>query len=629
MISLRNQLIFCLNPTMILMVRAVKGFFPMESVGEEGKYLSLDSASKISNGISNLQQNIQDDKQNYLATTTYPSNRYSLKQMAKEHHNWEEEDISLIHEWSIPSSPPESVFLIEKPHEIPHGESALPHSAYMNHETLIDQPSNFQEELNFYLEDPRNSEPAEDLTDPFHWKETYPDEGSFKDQASSSNTIQHKFYGDLHDGNHINSVPHFDKFWSPSPFFLPLENPYLQITHNEPMPENPAFHFTQNDLGNSPPLSEMRNRVNQNQDLEDLIINPASSKPNYGSINTYPDKYIDNDHLITGNKKSRKALKRKAKLELTDDYSITGNKKKLKAPKRKSKLELTEEISKEREDLINVIRSHFSTHSSKTKQYFSVERDHGFMSIKNLKKTPEMEAKYKNYFDRKAFNFINGNGPRKGEKTNTGAKNPFENSDSSDYSKMKTYKITKYILENESDDFNLLRSATNQLAYSHVADALPRYIENISIIGIHIMKIISKKYRKNPVSEKFGNDQSLIEYTKRFWEFCFDDNGVTEGGLKLFFKSIKDGNSEDDINRFLSMGFTKSRNIPAKIFLEISSKIKKNPDRERIYMFAWYFTFFRTEVYYPELVLKANYKPGNYLKQFIEGGILHIIQNQN
>ncbi|CAH7690774.1 expressed protein [Phakopsora pachyrhizi] len=513
-----------------------------------------DISGQNSKGISNLQQNIHDDNQNHILTTTNPVNKDCSNQMAKKHNNWEAEDISLIHEWHNPSSPPESAFLFENPYEIQHGGSVLPHSVFMKPKNLINQPSNFQEELNFYFEGPWNSELAEDLADPFHRKEFYPHEGSSKDQTLSSNTNQHKFDGDLHDGIHITSVPNFDEFWSLNPFFLPLENPNLQITHDEPMPEYPAFHFTQNDLWNSPHFSEIGNRVYLNQDSEVLYPKPASSSHNSDSINTV--KYVENDNLIDGTEKKHEALKTELELE--------------------SK----EELIKQRKDLINVLMNHYNSCSRGIAQNYVTEKNYGFMSVLGLKLNPEKEAKYKNFIGRKALNFIEKKAPKRGRKKKLGVRQPFEKADTSAISKRKRRKIMDYLLHIKWKDSESLIEKIHEIAYDiekHTKEELlegnPRDIENISVMGVNIIKIIAEKY---PENEKLGDDESLINYTTNFWKFCLSKNRKMEDILISFFGSIKENTSEESINRFISTKFTKNDKSPDKIFSSIRFNIKEN-----------------------------------------------------
>ncbi|CAH7667932.1 expressed protein [Phakopsora pachyrhizi] len=152
------------------------------------------------------------------------------------------------------------------------------------------------------------------------------------------------------------------------------------------------------------------------------------------------------------------------------------------------------------------------------------------------------------------------------------------------------------------------------------------HIKMISIIGINLMKIIAKKYSKKLGSVNFGDDQRLIKYTENFWKVCFADRREMKAELRIFFESIEEHSSNEDIDRFVSTVFTKKDNNPANIFLKISSNIAWKTNRQEIYLFSWYFAFFRTIVYFPELFSIKGYLPGNYLKKFIEGGILYFLQ---
>ncbi|CAH7667483.1 expressed protein [Phakopsora pachyrhizi] len=606
MIVLRKYLILWLSPSLVLLPgKGVQGYFLMRSLGEEGEHLSLDSASRNSEDISNVRRNIHDDKRNNLVPTSCPLNMDYSDQMAKEHNNWEEEDISLIHEWDNPSSPPGSVFLFENPYEIQHGKSTSPRSANTNHKNLIDQPSNFQQAHNFYLEDPQKFVIIDEISfsGGTNQKETNPHLSSSKDQDLSSYTIQHMLDGDLHDGNHINSMSHSNEFRHPDPAFVSQINQNLEITRDEQVTENPALHIMQNDLH----LSEMRNRVNENQDSEVLNPKPASSSHNPGFTNT--EEYKDNENLTIGTSKKYEAINTKLEIESID------------------------ESAKERSDLVNILSNHFSILSKETAHISATKKQYGFMSAQQSTKTPEEEAIYKNFIDKKVLKFVKGNESKKGKKTKLGVERPFKKAETLAIGKRKRTKIVKYALGIQWNESESLKKTINQFAESFrkrrgltVHDGLSRHIQTISFIGIAIMKIIAKNYAKNPVSENFGDDQSLINYSKRFWKYCFTNNREMGGGIRKFFKSIKECTSEEDIDKFLSTNFTKKDRNPGIIFAYIKDKLSTKTNWEQIYRFSWYFVFFRTIAYYPELFSKRGYIPGNYLKKFVEGGILYFLE---
>ncbi|CAH7677282.1 expressed protein [Phakopsora pachyrhizi] len=155
------------------------------------------------------------------------------------------------------------------------------------------------------------------------------------------------------------------------------------------------------------------------------------------------------------------------------------------------------------------------------------------------------------------------------------------------------------------------------------------HMEKISIMGITFMKIISKKYPENLVSEEFGNDKSLIEYTKLFWTYCFSSHVGNEEALTGFFMSIRKGTSNDYIKEILLTDFIREEINQDQIISFIRKKITSKTYRDQVYMFAWHFCYIRTVVYYPELLINIRKNNRDLLRNFIESGILYHLRLQD
>ncbi|CAH7682738.1 hypothetical protein PPACK8108_LOCUS15810 [Phakopsora pachyrhizi] len=619
MFALQTCFFLWLSPSLISRGRGMQGFSHMKSIGDKGEYPLLDSTSKNIEDFSNLQQNIHAYKSSHVAPPTYPVSMDFLNQNAEEFNNWEAEDFSLLHEWENPFSHPEPEIQLENQYNTQHKGNILSHSVRMIHQNLIDQPSNFQS-LDYYLEDTWDFAPVEELTfsGPNHYKETHPRISFSKDQASSP--IQPKFDGDLYGGNQINLVSNIDKFRYPDLSFV-TENPqYIAIPHDEKITENPSINFLQNYHSISPQPSEMIYRVlddYRNQNLNVLNINPSSSSHNSGLLIdkpeiSHPKNSIDSNNLILG---KSKRLKRK---------------------KNQKKIRKGEESDREKRDLLRILKEDFSTCSREAAQKFASGKQHGFMSARQLKQNQDKEAGYKTYIDSRVLNFINEYELKRGGKTKLHNERSLEKAEINLIGRRKTFRIIECVFRLQWDDCDLLKTAIHEFAHkfknyeeatAHVLT--PEHIKKISIIGITFMKIIASKYPKNSVSKNFGEDQSLQKYTVKFWEHCFTNHGDIKNGVKSFFKSIREDNSELDIDQIISTEFLRSKNTPVLMFSKIRHRITFKTGIDQIYLFSWFFCFFRTIIYYPELLLKTGCAPGMKLKRFIENGIMYFFQKED
>ncbi|CAH7689261.1 expressed protein [Phakopsora pachyrhizi] len=468
----------------------------------------------------------------------------------------------------------------------------------MIHKHLIDQTSNSEDAMKSCHQNPWNSAPVDhlSLSGKPHQKHTYPHLGFSQDQGTSSNTIQPMYDTDVFGGNHINLVPNIDDFRYPDSSFVPQPHHNFEIPHDEQMTQHLAFHSTQNDLSNIHHLSDIRNRVYQNQDWGVLDFNPTSSSHNYGFVNTgaaidYGSNLVDNENLIFG--ASKKSMSKEAQ------------------PTGGAKNKFTD---KEKSELIRILKNDFRisprgimSFKSKGNDVWDPESIH--------KKGADLIKKYKS----------------KGVEAKLRAEQLFAKAIGSKINRLRKFMIFEYTLDIEwkgSESFKLEIYEFSVKFKKHgnldISRSTLNHMNRINVIGITFMKIISRKYWNDPVSERFGNDSSILHYTESFWNCCFRNDRVTNNVLRNFFKSLGKDCPEEDIDRFLSTRFLHRHNTPEIIFSRIKKSITGKTETKVTFMYSWYFVFFRAMVYYPHLVFDESYFSGNQLKNFVENGIIHI-----
>ncbi|CAH7674282.1 hypothetical protein PPACK8108_LOCUS9192 [Phakopsora pachyrhizi] len=583
MFSLRVFFIFWLSSSVIMLGKGVQGSFPFNSFGEVEEHVSHDSASWNSRDLYNPPQNVHVDERNHIVPSAYPVNSdFSNQMTGEENINWVEE--SPLVEWF---NHPDSLIQYENQQEPYHG-SMFPH------ENTLDQYSNFQEAMNYYHHEPWNLPPVESssFSGQNHQKKTHPHAGSFQDQGTSSYTVQPMYDGNFHDGYHLNFAPNNGEFRHADSPFESQANQNLETPHDEPMTENPAL--MQNDFH----LLEIRNRVYQNHDPEALNLDSASSSYNSGPMSTVTEiermrNSLEYEHMILTTSKKRLTRKQLARLEVI-----------------RSNIEMI--------DLAKILKKEFSTCPKETAQKFANYFYNRFQTTGELKKLTEKNV------DKEIPAIIYGDEDKEDETSNKSA-----------LFRRKTFLKMDMVFQIQWEDSDKLIGHISQFAAkfsNHLGEAknecTQKHITKISIMGIVFMKIIAKKYSKYHDSIEFGDDKSLINYTKKFWNHCFSNDEDMNEGLIKFFMSIRSGILDCDMQTILLTGFSKNENTPDKIFPSIRDGITSAIHREKIYLFSWYFCCFRTIVYYSELILSPNYVAGNHLKKIIEGG-LYFFQEEN
>ncbi|CAH7690610.1 expressed protein [Phakopsora pachyrhizi] len=568
MLSFRLCLFIWLCQSQIFQDRGVQGFFSKVPFAEVGEYHSLDFASRNSRDFFNLQSNVHNNERNHKLSSAYPVNSDFSNHIPREYINWGANVISPLDEW-------------------------------LNH---LDSAPNFQEATDFYHRNPWDFAPAEDssFSGQNHQKQTYPQVGSSQDKKSSYNTIQPIHDGDLFGGNHPNFVPHFDEFRYSDSSFVAQPHQNFVIHHDERMIHYPAFHSFQNDLSFGSQISEIRNKSYKNQGWEVLNFIPVLSYHNSRSLNlgeTIDNRRnsIDTENLIVGT--SKKSMSEKAQ-----------------------SLAEAEESFREKKYLISILNNDFIRCSRKT------------ALARMSSRSREMDVRYLKSIHEKAVDFMNQHS-HKDRQANLRTKANFEKKDVAKINRLRKHVIFEYTLGIEWENSKFIKTAIFEFAdkfknYGNLTkhDGTSAHIAKISFLGIIIMKIIAKKYSHDPLSEVFGSDSNLLHYTESFWNCCFTNKGETNQALRDFFTSFGEKYPEEEIDRFLSTGLIQSCNIPEDIFSRIKTSITSNVDKPLILLFSWYFVLFRAMVYYPHLVFKKGYTPGNKLKTFIEGGIMYCFE---
>ncbi|CAH7677283.1 expressed protein [Phakopsora pachyrhizi] len=464
------------------------------------------------------------------------------------------------------------------------GDEISPVDEWYNHP---DSAPNIEDAMNYRPQYTWNYETVEHSSLPGHNHQevSYPHVGSSQDQASSSNNIQPVYNGDFYYGDHVNFEPHSNE-WHPVPSFSPQAHQNVQTPYNGQMTETPDFHSIQNELLYSPHLPETSNRFYQNFDWDASNLNPALSSHNSGFKNTGAE--IDHRGNSIGNQNSVSGTSKNPTGEEASPNIGAGNFYKGRMLR-----------------LIDVLKEGFSTCSQET-----VFKKYGLEAI------PEEEAEYENP------NIIDI--PATTIEPST--QDPMRNY------RQKLCRDLVNVLRIQWNGPDTLENEIFQFAYNFVlnqwGDKYPKaeeHIVQISIMGITYMKIIAKMYPTKS-SEEFGRDESLFNYTEKFWNHCFSKHKEKEEAFRNFFKSIREGTSEDVAEEILSADFMRGKNTPYQIFSSIA-KFTSSATYERLYRFAWYFCFFRTAVYYPELLFKLDTIPGNRLKKFIQMGISSFTQN--
>ncbi|CAH7670218.1 expressed protein [Phakopsora pachyrhizi] len=461
-----------------------------------------------------------------------------------------------------------------------------------------DSAPNLEEVMNSYHRDTWNSAPVDHsiFSGQIHQQQTYPHKVSTQDQGSSSNNVQPNYDGDVFGENNGNFVPHFNEFRYPDSSFEHHPHQNIEISHDEQMTQYPAVHSMQNDLSYSPQHSDVGNRGYQNQDWQVSDFNPASSSKNYGSLDTgaaidHGINSIDNKNLIYD--KSKNSMIEEAQPLAGTKYLFTED---------------------EKSELAVVFKKNF--------RRFSLEEELEYMPHK----FKMIDTNYLKKFNEKSVDFIN-------QQVDSITKKNVIEANSAKMIKLRKCMIIDYTFRIDWEGAKALKTkvccfADNFTNYKIAAKkrGTANHIKRISIWGITFMKIIAKMYSYDPVSEFFERDQSLFNYTKIFWNFCFTNEGKIEE-LTEFFGSFGKECSEKDTNKIIFTKFLDEHNTPGHIFSRIKQNITGRTEMQVTYFFSWYFVFFRAIVYYPHLITEQSTSSGRYLKAFIEDGIIDFFEN--
>ncbi|CAH7689267.1 expressed protein, partial [Phakopsora pachyrhizi] len=563
MFSLRVFFIFWLSSSIILLGKGVQGSFPFNWFGEAEEHVAHDSASWNSRDLNNLQPNIHNDNQNHMAPSTDPVSWDYSQQEPGENVDWGAYEISPVDLWN----------------------------------SHADQPTNLQEVMSFNQGHPGNFAPFEDssIYGQHHQKEAYPHAGSSQYQSSSSRIIPSMHSGD-HDQNYVNSVPNFDEFRYPLGSSAPQPHQNLEISHDNQMTQDPAFHFAQGYFWNDPRLSEMSsNSGYQNHDRS----SHHSGSTNAGAEIDHWGYSIDNESLNVATSNNLIGESTSSYYEV--DYDSLDVKLKL----------------------IQTLKENF-TKCSKQEVISRVTQI-----------IPEGKTNYLRSIHERALNFIMKHISEVGPQVALGVEEPYDDIKTVTRANQKKHFIIEYTLAIEWTGHKSLKSKISEFVDNFITNNKDTIqlslnsdgMELISLLGVTFMKIIAKNYPKTDVSKEFEDDDSLLHYTKAFWEFCFMDHGNIEEKLQKFFRTIGGPSRFDNtIDKYLITKLSRNGNTPVKIFPQVADKLKKNASQIEIYTYSWYFVFLRAMVYYPELIYIPNHLSGNQLKYFIEDGIMYYFE---
>ncbi|CAH7666352.1 expressed protein, partial [Phakopsora pachyrhizi] len=289
----------------------------------------------------------------------------------------------------------------------------------------------------------------------------------------------------------------------------------------------------------------------------------------------------------------------------------------------------------ERLDLIRVLSDDFNLVSKAPSQNNEIYESKNFRLSSVQIQDPKQEAKYQRYVDKKSLNFLHEHELKKDQQPDFNisfkVKERFTTPEISAFDNRYRSTIIDSAFRIQWNGFEMLKKYISDYAPNSINPKEVKlhkgtlsHIKNISTLGITFIKIIAKKYPKGLVSEEFEDDQRLIIYNNKFWDFCFKNQGDIKRGLRDFFKSIKGNSSEKDIDRLVSAKLGRKHNKPEAVFSIIKTAITTKTHKKQLLLFSWYFVFLRTMVYYPEIFFSSL--EGSQLKTFIENGIMYFIQ---
>ncbi|CAH7687613.1 hypothetical protein PPACK8108_LOCUS22424 [Phakopsora pachyrhizi] len=451
---------------------------------------------------------------------------------------------------------------------------------------------NLEETMNYYPQHQWNYAQVEhsSFSSQNHQKETYPPVGSSKDPGSSSSTYQPMYDGELFGGNHVNLVQHFDESHYRDSSVVPQPNQNFGIPFDHQMTIRPTSHSIQSEFPYNPHLSDMGDRAYQNQDWSAQDFNPPSSSHNLGSFHAgasfdHRRNLIDNENLIFDNSNSPTE---------------------------------TDESLRERNELFEILNRDFRR----------ISKDNAVLEIlRGASKTEKTDIEN---FHQQNNNYLTRRNPEDSQ-SNFIIKGQTETDEARKLTRLKNRMIVVYTLGIDWDGSDKIKNPifafANKLQnFGNVVinEITTEHIKDISILGITFMKIIAKKFSNESVSKEFGDDNSLLNYTKSFWNFCFTHEGKTNKEFGDFFTSLGKHCSQEDKQRFLTTTFSREFKTPRTIFSRIKKNIPKCTDKLTILQYSWYFVFFRAIFYYPQVIFKFGNLSGDELKSVIEDGILYI-----
>ncbi|KAI8449344.1 hypothetical protein BY996DRAFT_7489904 [Phakopsora pachyrhizi] len=184
---------------------------------------------------------------------------------------------------------------------------------------------------------------------------------------------------------------------------------------------------------------------------------------------------------------------------------------------------------------------------------------------------------------------------------------------------IKSIRWNKYddFVDNISQIFPKINSDFDEMFHS----GAQKNIENFSTIATIFMKVISSFFSHHKNSDRFGNEEDIIDYLKIFWKTCITRNQ----DLQSFCKSIG-ASSESAKERCLSTGLENNGGL-GSIFERLERDVFSTHMNSKVRLqLAWSLVSVRFSFFYPEKVLrlkKSNTKHS--LISLVENALLYFI----
>ncbi|KAI8449030.1 hypothetical protein BY996DRAFT_7526194 [Phakopsora pachyrhizi] len=150
---------------------------------------------------------------------------------------------------------------------------------------------------------------------------------------------------------------------------------------------------------------------------------------------------------------------------------------------------------------------------------------------------------------------------------------------------------------------------------------IKKNIQDLSILAIVLMKVISLFFSEHEKSILFGDEANILQYLEEFWETCFEK----KPDLIKFCQSIG-ADSIFAIKKCLSTGIKQYGGLDT-IFDKLKIEVLGSSMRAtKKLQFTWNLISIRFGIFYPKKIIRVrNAEPKLSLINFIEGALLYFI----